>query len=126
MSFGDFAARSHVEPWFQTGVIKQQPYTAVSLQEGAMSQKHRAGPLVEEFGQADRIEIPMPGGFVYAGEAAYHQREDLLDRLKGAYDNVAARSANPMTEHTTPHQREQPSSAIHSRPKRPIDYFPAR
>lgn len=89
-----------------------------------MSQKQCAGPQVEEFGHAERIEIPMPGGFTYAGEAAYYRREDLVDRRKVVYGNIVAPSPNPMTEHTTPHERQQPGGAIQPETEAPDEIIP--
>lgn len=90
-----------------------------------MPQKQHAGPQVEEVVQAEYIEVPMLGGFAYAGEAAYYRRrEDLVDRRKGAYDNVVAPSAHPMTEHTTPRQREQTGGAIQPETEAPDESIP--
>lgn len=58
------------------------------------------------------VAVPSPGGFSYAGEAAHYLSDDLVDRRKGTYDNVVPPSAEPLKEHSTPHEREQTGGAV--------------
>jgi len=42
-------------------------------------------------------------------------RSDLIDRRKGAYDNVAPKPKHPMRENRTEPQEAQPGSAVQPR-----------
>lgn len=50
--------------------------------------------------------VPEREGF------GHHGREDLVDRRKGAYDNIDAPPANLLKEHATPHEQAQRGAAF--------------